>query len=921
MQLTQPGLYGRNGELDLLDGLLGRLATGRGGAVVVRGEAGVGKSALLAVAGERADAQGVLVLSATGVECETQLPFAGLHQLLQPLISGVDRLPSPQRDAIRAAFGMTTAAPPELFLIALATLELLSEAAEEVPRMILIEDAQWLDRPSSDVLAFVARRVALEPVAVLIAIRDGYGGVFGLAGLREMHLGPLDDESAHAVLDARTPDLSPAARAEVLELAAGNPLALEELPSVIADERVSSRVMPLTALPITARLERAFVSRVDDLPPAARLALVVAASDDGNMLTEVLAAASLISGGMRMTEEALQPAESARLIEQDGLRISFRHPLVRSAIYQAAGPAQRRSAHGALATVLDDDPARGVWHRAAAALGPDDDVATQLEIAATQAQHRGAIAVAVAALERAARLAEQPSRRGALLLRAAELAFDLGKPTLTLRLLSEARGLEIPKLEQGRLMWIQQMIEPGLLGDPTRIRGLVELSGDAEASGDRELALNLMWLAATRCWWGDAETPVREEVLAAAERLGTIDDDPRLLGVLAYTAPTAGGKTVVDRLSDVGSAGRDGVVDRLKGSAATVIGAFDLAVPFLASGAARLRDQGRLGHLPRVLVAQAWAAVYVADWTVASPVADEAERLAVETDDTLFRAGAQVAQAMVAALRGEGERADALATKVERTAAPVGAKFLLAMAQHVRGLTALGASRYEEAYQLLSRLFEPSDASYHHFIRYWALGDLAEAAVHCGRTDAARALLAELGPRIAITPSQGVQTALRHARAVLAGDDEAELLFNEALSADPVGWPFARGRLQLAYGSWLRRQRRVADSRTPLRAARDSFDAAGATPWAERARQELRASGESSRRRAPDARDQLTPQELQIAQLAASGLSNREIGARLFMSQRTVGSHLYHIFPKLGISSRNRLHAVLEGVATAAAPA
>jgi ATP/maltotriose-dependent transcriptional regulator MalT len=306
---------------------------------------------------------------------------------------------------------------------------------------------------------------------------------------------------------------------------------------------------------------------------------------------------------------------------------------------------------------------------------------------------------------------------------------------------------------------------------------------------------------------------------------------------------------------------------------------------------------------------------------VASPVADEAERLAAETDDTLFRAGAQVAQAMVAALRGGSERADALATKVERTAAPVGAKFLLAMAQQVRGLTALGASRYEEAYQILSRLFEPSDAFYHHFIRYWALGDLAEAALHCGRTDAARALLAELEPRIATTPSQGVQTALQHARAVLARDDEAELLFNEALNTDRVGWPFARGRLQLAYGSWLRRKRRVADSRTPLRAARDSFDAAGATPWAERARQELRASGESSRRRAPDARDQLTPQELQIAQLAASGLSNREIGARLFMSQRTVGSHLYHIFPKLGISSRNRLHAVLEGVATAAAPA
>ncbi len=313
-----------------------------------------------------------------------------------------------------------------------------------------------------------------------------------------------------------------------------------------------------------------------------------------------------------------------------------------------------------------------------------------------------------------------------------------------------------------------------------------------------------------------------------------------------------------------------------------------------------------------MLTLQAWAAVYLADWKVAVPAAEEAGRLAAETGEPLWAAGAQVVKAMVAALRGDGEVADALAAQAEQDVPPIGASFMLAIVQLARGLTALGGGRHGDAYEHLRRVFDPGDPAYHPFIRCWAIGELAEAAVHSGHRDAARAVLEELEPLAAQTPSPWFQAGMRYARPLLADDRDAEPLFQAALDADLARWPFFRARLQLAYGAWLRRQRRVAESRAPLRAAREALDALGAIPWGERARQELRASGESSHRRTPEAWDQLSPQELQIAQLAADGLSNREIGQQLYLSHRTVSSYLYRVFPKLGISSRSQLRTMLD---------
>ncbi len=342
-----------------------------------------------------------------------------------------------------------------------------------------------------------------------------------------------------------------------------------------------------------------------------------------------------------------------------------------------------------------------------------------------------------------------------------------------------------------------------------------------------------------------------------------------------------------------------------------VVGAFDLAAGFFAVASDGLRAQGRLGHLARLLTLQAWAAIYLADWDLAVPAAEEASQLAAETREPLWAASAHVVKAMLAALRGEREVVDAHAAAAEQVVSPIGARFLLAIAQLARGLAALGVGRHDDAYQHLGRVFDPADPAYHPFIRTWAIADLAEAAAHSGHRDAARVVLQELEPLAAQTPSSWFQAGMLLARPLLADDHEAEPLYEAALAADLARWPVLRARLLLAYGAWLRRRRRVAESRAPLRSAREALDALGAVPWAERARQELRASGESSRQRKPRVLDQLSPQELQIAQLAAEGLSNRDIGQQLYLSHRTVSSHLYRLFPKLGITSRSELRAVL----------
>ncbi|GAA1616204.1 ATP-binding protein [Actinoplanes couchii] len=891
-------LIGRENEIQLLGGLVARTGDG-GGATVVCGEAGIGKSALLTEAGRLAGGRGMRVLATGGVQSEAQLAFAGLYRLLRPVIDHADRLPRPQQDAVHTAFGLSpTGTPaespagstePELFLVALATLGLLAEAAAHRPLLVLVEDAQWLDRASADVLVFVARRLEFEPVLLLAALRDGFPGPFTGSGLPELALTRLDRSAAERVVDDRSPGLPPETRERVLREAAGNPLALVELPAGLG---AGTSADPAAGLPLTARLERAFADRMTALPPATRDMLLVAALNDSESLAETMTAAGLMTGQDR-TADDLEPAVTARLVEVDGEQVRFLHPLMRSAVHGRAGVGLRRRTHAALALVVEFEDRR-VWHRAAATDRPDEAVATELEVAAGRAQRRGGVAAAAAAMERAARLSADPDRRGERLLRAAELAFELGQSETVTRLLAETdRAGLLSERQQWRIAWIRDSFDDGVLG---RTRAAWSLARIAEraAADDPHLALNLLYGAALRCWWTEPGVEARQSVVAAAERVPVDGDDPRLLMVLAFASPIEHGRIVLDALRRQSS--HSGRAARMLGNAAHAVGAFDLAAGFFAGSLAGLRAQGRLALLARALTLHARSCAQLVDLGVAIPAADEAYRLARDTSQPLVAATAQTARATLAALRGEQDEAYRLAAEAERAALPGAAHAVLAAVQIARGSAALADGRNEDALDELQRVFDPADPAYHRAIRCNAVGDLAEAAVRSGRPESVSGVIAEMTAVGRRTPSPALHSGLRHARAMLTGD------FGEALAAG--SWPFPGARAQLGYGEWLRRQRRPAESRAPLRAARDSFDAMGLTPWGDRARAELRAAGETSRGRAPDARDRLTPQELQIAQMAAEGLTNREIGQRLYLSHRTVSTHLHRIFPKLGVTSR-----------------
>ncbi|MGW4995561.1 helix-turn-helix transcriptional regulator [Streptomyces mirabilis] len=910
-------LIGREVEIGIINDLIDRIPES-GGALLINGEPGIGKSSLLARAAERAQASGMAVFRASGVQTETHLPFAGLHQLLRTLQHDVKELPTRQSDALLGAFGMAEpladSSVPEFFMIGLAVLNLLGEAATHAPLLLVVDDAQWLDRPTLDVLGFVARRLGAEPIGLLIAMREGHAGMLDDCRIAELALRPLDRASSSALLDARAPKLASDIRERVLAEAAGNPLALLELPTTLADGQAWAEAPPASpCVPLTARLERAFAARADDLPADTRQLLLVASLDDEGLLDELLAAGSILTGS-EMTARVLTPALKARLIEVDERTVRFSHPLVRSAIYQGASLAERLVTHAALGEALDNQPDRRAWHRAAASGRRDETVAADLDAAAERARRRGALAVAVVALERAAKLSEEPKRRGARLLYAAELASELGRRDLVSGLLHQVESLRLGSLEKARVLWLREVLEEHATEGLPRILLLVATAERTRQDGDPVLALKLLRAAARRCWWADPGQEVRDRVVSAVESLPVSELEPEMIITLAAVAPLERGATVIERLTRLALDGDHDVVTACKlGTAATMVGALDQAAGFLTASVAGLRAQGRLGVLAQALVSLAFTSFHTVNWEVGLPAIEEAARLAGEQGQPRWAVEARIAQAQFAALRGDGETARAAASEAERASLPAANTSQLALIQIARGLLALGGGEYAQAHDFLARIFDPADPAHHPYLRTWAIGDLAEAAVRADRMPAAREALRALEPSAALTSAPLVQVNLRYAQALLAEDEDAEALYRTALDADLSRWPLARARLLLAYGSWLRRQRRTTEARTSLRIARVVFDSLGVAPWSERARQELRASGESSAQHSPGAWENLTPQELQIARMAADGLSNREIGAQLYLSPRTIGTYLYRIFPKLGISSRAQLRDRLAG--------
>jgi len=901
-------LLGRETELDALTALLDDVEQ-TGAALVLRGEPGIGKSRVLGEAAAVARDRGITVLSATGVQSEARLAFSGLHQLLRPVKDRTADLIPAQREALDAAFGLTAGPAPEHFRIAMAALDLLSEVAGDTPLLLIAEDAHWLDRPTADVLAFIARRLDSDPIVLLAAVRDGYPSVLADAGLPERRLGALDPMVATKLLDATAQGLRMAERNRILQQAAGNPLALIELPESTA--RLEHGTPEPELLPLTARLERAFADRVSDLPDETRLLLVVAALNDSDDVGEVLRAGGVVAGAP-LDFDLLEPAASAAIVDLDLQTIRFRHPLIRSAVHQSASVSQRLRAHEALAATLEAEPDRRVWHRAALISGEHEDVALELEEAAGRARQRGAIGVAVTALRRAGELS-RPASGGHRLLGAAELAFELGRPDVVGPLLRDVERLDLGPLERARITWIEEMVTTRPLGDVVRFTELTAVAEQAGQAGDHDLHVDLLWLVASRSWWVDPGPAARRVLIDAARRLGGADvADPRVLAIHAYADPLGHAPEVLARLrATAAERGRGTEVARHFGPAALVVGAFDLGVDFLATAVEALRDEGRLGHLPRMLTLYSSMAARLAEWDAAIPAAAEARRLAEELGEPQWEAGADTVVSLIAGMRGDELATERAAAQAERVAVSAGANITVAFAQFGRVVAALGAGRHADAYNFAERLFDPADSAYHPVISSWLIGDLAEAALHLDRVEEARVRVEQVEAEAGESPGSWIALGLNHARALLADAPEAEQRFRAALSADFARWPFQRARAQLAFGQWLRRRRRIADSRGPLRAARDAFDALGCRAWGDQARRELRASGESSRRRVPEARDQLTAQELQIAQLAAKGLSNREIGQKLFVSPRTVSTHLYRIYPKLGISARGELASAL----------
>jgi DNA-binding CsgD family transcriptional regulator len=892
-------LIGRDEESQIVDSLVGHIVEG-GGSLLIRGEPGIGKSALLDRARRQATAIGAQTLTAVGVESEAEFAFAGLHQLLRPILGLASSLPEPQRQALEAAFGVTAEARPDLFLVAMAALQILSLAAESAPVVACADDAHWLDRASVRVLAFIARRLANEPVVLVAAVRAGYQTPIENAGIRVLDLQRLSPLAAGQLLDLRAPGLHPIMRARVLAEAAGNPLALVELP------RTMPSGLSLGPPTLTARLEQAFATRLRDLPPTTRLVLLAAALDSRASLGEILAAA-------HAPLPAIEPAVQAGLVDIGEGEIGFRHPLIRSAVRQAANSGEVLEMYAALAEVVPDDERR-LWHRAMAAVGSDEPVAAELERYASAAVRRGAVTAAAAALERAARLTPSPRTKGHRLVSAAELAYELGLSDVVSRLAEEAKQLDLDSSDRARLAWLGEMTSGNVWVEPGAAKTFVTIARQiANDGGDPDMALRSLVPVAHRAWWTRTRPTTRRYLVEAAQSLSVPAGDPRVLAVTALANPEETGTAVMSHVSRVRlHEVPDPMAAMYVGIAAEKSGDFALGARFLSAAVDGLRDQVRLGVLAEALVHYSWAATYAGEWTAAAAAASEGAALAHETSQPQFGFTGELIGALVLALRGNDPDIDRVLAKPHWSGFAMNGGPLLATAHLARAAAALGDGRHEAAFAALWPVFDEKDAAFHRFMRWPTVLDLVEAATGSGQRERVASVVAELEAIAARSKPAILCAGLSCARPLLAPDASAGDFYEAALSQDLAGTPFLRARTLYSYGRWLRRQRRSADARTPLRSSIALFDSLDATRWGSRARDELRATGESvGQRRPSEAHERLTAQELQIASLAAKGLSNREIAERLFVSHRTIGSHLYHIFPKLGITARAQLRDAL----------
>ena len=927
-----PRLIGREAELETLLGLVDRTSE-RGGALVIRGEPGIGKTALLDTLWDRVSACGTA--RAAGVESEMELAFAGLHQLCAPFLDRLDRLAGPQRDALGTAFGLRAGDAPDRFLIGLAVLSLLADVAEERPLVCVVDDAQWLDQASAQVLGFVARRLEAEAVALMFAVREPSED---FQGLPELVVEGLRGADARELLSSvvRGP-LDEGVRERIVAETRGNPLALLELPRGLPPAELAGGFGISAAISdaqsLSRRIEESFLRRLETFPADTQLLLVVAAAEPVGDPTLLWGAA----GRLGISYEALAPAAGAEVMEVGG-RVRFRHPLVRSAIYRTASVGDRQRVHGALAYVTDPkvDPDRRAWHLVEAAAGPDEEVAAALERSAGRAQARGGFAAAAAFLERAVGVTPDPEARTRRALAAARAKLEAAAPDAASRLLAIAELGPLDELQGARAERLRAQIAfaqtgsadvPGLTIGPQAPALLLEAAKRLEPL-DVELAREtyLEAVTAAMCTGSDSAGCGVKVVAEAARQAPRGPQPPRPVDLLLdglvtrFTEPYATALPSLRQALDA-LAGREGCgADNPRWLwFACPVAPEPLALDLwddqtwheLATRAVRIcRDAGALAVLPNALTYRASLHVLAGEFTAASGLIEEAYAIA----EAIGSAPLRYPSLLLAAWRGqeaaglkviEAGIQDARARGLER---PIG------FAQCVTAVLYNGLGRYQEALAAgqRARAYFPADDLDDLGPLGWALIELVEAGVRSDSREVASDALRQLAER---TRASGTDWALgieARSRALLSDGETAERLFREAIER------LARTRIRveltrahLHYGEWLRRENRRVDAREQLRIAYDAFASMGAEGFAERTRRELLATGEKVRKRADETRDELTPQEDQIARMARDGLANAEIGAQLFISSRTVEYHLHKVFAKLNIGSRNELTRAL----------
>ncbi len=907
--IRPPAFLDRTEERDALDRLLADARAGGSAVLVLRGEAGIGKTALLRHVARQAS--GFRVVQVTGVEAEMELPYAGLHQLCAGMLGRLDTLPKPQRDALGVALGLTSGEPPDRFLLGLAVLGLLSAVAEERPLLCLVEDAQWLDEASCQVLGFVGRRLVGESVAIVVAVREPAvrRDFDDLPGLRVEGLG---DTEARALLESVSPGrLHDRVRDRIVADTRGNPLALLELPRrMSAAERAGGFEIP-GPHDVPGRIEDHYRRRVDELPEATRQLMLLAAADPAGDVTLVWRAADRLG----IETSALGLAESAELLEA-GERIRFRHPLVRSAVYRGASLDDRRRAHEALAEVSDGeaDADYRAWHRALAAAGPDDDVAAELERSAGRAQTRGGLAAAAAFLERAAALSADPALRASRALAAAQGKLQAGAPDAALALLAAAQAGPLDALQHAQSELLRAELEfmlqrgstaPAMLlraataiapldGEAARntylevlsaslfaarlaggVRDIAEQVRSARPAPDPRSAPDLLLEGWTALFIDGcvAAAPALRAALAAFDDATAVASQLQLLWLVTITAPVVWDDARWDALS------RHHV---------------ELA-----------RTSGALSELPLALSARGYLHLFSGELDTAAALIDETRIVTEATGASLTPWGAIA----LAALRGREQEAVTMLEAATADATQRGEGIGLTVIAWARAVLFNGLAVHDNA---LAAAQDAVACPTNSAAAAWGLVELVEAAARVGETKVA----AEAAARFAgIAQAAGTDWALgidARSRALLSTGATAEQLYREALHL------LGRGRMRvdlarahLLYGEWLRREGRRVDARAQLHSAHGMLDAFGMEAFAERARRERLATGENVRKRRDATRDELTPHQKQIALLAREGLSNVEIGGRLFLSARTVEWHLHKVFTKLGIRSRQQLAAAL----------